>query len=181
MQYRVINETGFDFVKARRCSGRESVAQKIVFWIEHKKDGEIFSIQELTRDLGLTNKQFEKAKSGNKVINDYSSYVTLADGAKVKLAASLADTASADKYKIFSGDSVTVSELKVLTPFINPIVPIEIRSSNPIPVFSNFFAMYTTNLKFLSTNFCLTCKLSSNDNCLISSASSLGAKGGGKV
>lgn len=32
------------------------------------------------------------------------------------------------------------------------MVPIEIKSSIPTPVFSNFFAIYTTNLKFLSTN-----------------------------
>lgn len=75
--------TGFDFIKARRCSGRESVAQKIVFWIEHKKDGEIFSVKELTDDLCITNKQFEKAKSKNKVLNDYFS-THLAEGFQQK-------------------------------------------------------------------------------------------------
>lgn len=75
--------TGFDFIKSRRYSGRESVAQKIVFWIEHKKDGEIFSVKELTDDLDITNKQFEKAKSKNKVLNDYFS-THLAEGFQQK-------------------------------------------------------------------------------------------------
>ena len=73
------------------------------------------------------------------------------------------------------------SELNVFTPFIKPIVPIDIKSSIPIPVFSNFFAMYTTNLKFLSTNICLVCKLSSSDSLFINSASSSGGNGGGNV
>ena len=35
---------------------------------------------------------------------------------------------------------------------INPIVPIDIRSSTPTPVLSNFFAIYTTSRKLCSTN-----------------------------
>ena len=59
---------------------------------------------------------------------------------------------------------IFLSALNVFTPFISPIVPIDIKSSIPIPVFSNFFAIYTTNRKFLSTNICLASKLSSSDN-----------------
>ena len=44
------------------------------------------------------------------------------------------------------------SGLNVFTAFIKPIVPILIKSSILIPVFSNFLAIYTTNLKFLSIN-----------------------------
>ena len=73
-----------------------------------------------------------------------------------------------------------LSVLKVLTPFINPIVPIDIKSSIPIPVFSNFFAMYTTNLKFLSTKVFLA--LSSPFASFSSTfSSSSGSSGGGKV
>ena len=42
--------------------------------------------------------------------------------------------------------------LNVFIAFISPIVPIDIKSSISIPVFSNFFDMYTTSLKFLSTS-----------------------------
>ena len=57
-----------------------------------------------------------------------------------------------------------INSLKVFTPFIKPIVPIDIKSTIPIPVFSNFLEIYTTNLKFLSTKTCLASKLSSSDN-----------------
>ena len=72
------------------------------------------------------------------------------------------------------------SVLKVFTPFINPIVPVEIKSSSPTPVFSNFLAIYTTSLKFLSTNVCFTssCPLS---NFFKSSSSSSGVNGGGRL
>ena len=76
---------------------------------------------------------------------------------------------------------IFLSDLNVFTPFINPIVPIDIKSSNPIPVFSNFFAMYTTSLKFLSTSVCLASKLSSLSNCSIYFCSSSGSNGGGNV
>ena len=62
---------GFALVKARRYSKGESNAQKIVFWIEHKKDGEVFSIQDMLSDLGLTNDQFKAVRKDNKVIKDY--------------------------------------------------------------------------------------------------------------
>ena len=39
---------------------------------------------------------------------------------------------------------------KVFIALINPMVPIEIRSSTPTPVLSNFFAIYTTSLKLCS-------------------------------
>ena len=45
-----------------------------------------------------------------------------------------------------------LSALKVFIALISPIVPIDIRSSIPIFVFSNFFAMYTTSRRFLSTS-----------------------------
>ena len=47
--------------------------------------------------------------------DDYSSQVTLNDGAKVKLDVSLADTASADKFAIASG-GVTINENKRIIP-----------------------------------------------------------------
>ena len=73
-----------------------------------------------------------------------------------------------------------LSVLNVFTPFISPIVPIDIKSSNPTPVFSNFFAMYTTNLKFLSTNFCfVSCFPSASSHSNVSSSS--GVNGGGKL
>ena len=43
-----------------------------------------------------------------------------------------------------------LSLLKVLIALINPMVPMEIKSSTPTPVLSNFFAMYTTSLKLCS-------------------------------
>ena len=73
------------------------------------------------------------------------------------------------------------SLLNVFTPFIRPIVPIDIKSSIPIPVFSNFLAMYTTNLKFLSTKICLASKLLFSDNFFMYFSSSFGGNGGGNV
>ena len=75
---------------------------------------------------------------------------------------------------------IFLSTLKVLTPFINPIVPIEIKSSKPTPVFSNFLAIYTTNLKFLSTK---TLRASFSPFSILSniSCSSSGVNGGGNV
>ena len=70
--------------------------------------------------------------------------------------------------------------LNVLIDFIKPIVPIEIRSSIPIPVFSNFLAIYTTNLKFLSTNSCLTDSSPLLNLCSACSSSS-DSNGGGSV
>ena len=43
-----------------------------------------------------------------------------------------------------------LSGLKVFIPLIKPIVPMEIKSSTPTPVLSNFFAMYTTSLRLCS-------------------------------
>ena len=63
---------------------------------------------------------------------------------------------------------------------MSPIAPIEIKSSIPIPVFSNFLAMYTTNLKFLSTKICRASLALSPDNWLIISDSSSGGNGGGR-
>lgn len=62
---------GFALVKARRYSKGESNAQRIVFWIEHKKDGDVFSIQDMLSDLELTNNQFKAIKRDNKVIKNY--------------------------------------------------------------------------------------------------------------
>ena len=50
---------GFELVKSRRFSKGESNAQRIVFWIEHRNDGEIFSVQEMLHDLNLTNEQLK--------------------------------------------------------------------------------------------------------------------------
>ena len=70
--------------------------------------------------------------------------------------------------------------LNVFIAFINPIVPIEIKSSKSIPVFSNFLAIYTTNLKFLSTKICFEL-LSSSSILESTSISSSAESGGGKV
>lgn len=74
---------GFELVKSRRFSKGESNAQRIVFWIEHRNDGEIFSIQEMLHDLDLTNEQFKGIKRDNKVIRDYFT-TQLAEGYKQK-------------------------------------------------------------------------------------------------
>ncbi len=68
----------------------------------------------------------------------------------------------------------------VLIAFISPIVPIDIKSSIPVPVFSNFLAMYTTSLKFLSTSSCRV-SLSPCANFFRAFASSSAFKGGGNV
>ena len=46
-----------------------------------------------------------------------------------------------------------LSVLKVLMPLMSPIVPIEIRSSTFTPVFSNFFARYTTSRRLWAISF----------------------------
>ena len=75
---------------------------------------------------------------------------------------------------------IFLSVLNVFIAFINPIVPIDIKSSSPTPVFSNFLAMYTTSLKFLSTNVCLTLSSPLANFSSISVSSSL-VNGGGNV
>ena len=42
------------------------------------------------------------------------------------------------------------SGLNVLIALISPIVPMEIKSSTPTPVLSNFFAIYTTRRRLCS-------------------------------
>lgn len=74
---------GFELIKSRRFSNGESNAQRIVFWIEHKNDGDVFSIQEMLHDLDLTNEQFKGVKRDNKVIRDYFT-TQLAEGCKTK-------------------------------------------------------------------------------------------------
>ena len=77
------------------------------------------------------------------VINDYSSQVTLNDGAKVKLDVSLAG-ASADKYNIESGGSVTVNEIKVLTD-TNTNATVKIANSGDVSLAENLVAYTTAN------------------------------------
>ena len=60
------------------------------------------------------------------------------------------------------------------------MVPIDIKSSKPTPVFSNFLAIYTTNLKFLSTNVFLV-SASFSANFLSNISSSSGSNGGGNI
>ncbi|MPN37149.1 hypothetical protein SDC9_184665 [bioreactor metagenome] len=69
--------------------------------------------------------------------------------------------------------------LNVLTALIKPIVPIDIKSSTSIPVFSNFLDMYTTSLKFRSIKTVLT--LSSFSKFCNSSFSSSALSGGGNM
>ena len=72
-----------------------------------------------------------------------------------------------------------LSALNEFIALIRPIVPIETRSSMPIPVFSNFFEMYTTSLKLCSMSiFLLFVSVFIFE---IASASSDGDRGGGSV
>lgn len=71
---------------------------------------------------------------------------------------------------------IFLSLLYVPTAFISPIVPIEIRSSIPTPLFSNFFAMYTTSLRLCSIS---VLRAAASGKASIASASSPGSSGGG--
>ena len=71
-----------------------------------------------------------------------------------------------------------LSVLNVFIPLIRPIVPIDIKSSTPTPVLSNFFAMYTTSLKLCSINILLadsSFSFINFSNCFASSSPSSGA------
>ena len=67
---------------------------------------------------------------------------------------------------------------KVPTALMRPIVPIEIRSSIPTLVFSNFLAMYTTRRRLCSIRALFAPSSGSRES---SSLSSSGLSGGGSV
>ena len=75
-----------------------------------------------------------------------------------------------------------LSGLKVLIDLMSPIEPIEIRSSTPMPVLSNFFAIYTTRRRLCSIRVAF---VNSESVPLrrfsISISSSDGDRGGGRV
>ena len=73
-----------------------------------------------------------------------------------------------------------LSALKVLIALIRPIVPIEMRSSIPIPVLSNFFAMKTTRRRLCSIRVFLA-PSESKSSLFMTSDSSAGDRGGGRV
>ena len=75
---------------------------------------------------------------------------------------------------------IFLSGLKVFIAFIRPIVPIEIKSSTYMPVFSNFRAIYTTRRRFLSINVALT-DISPSASAFMSLASSSFVSGEGSV
>ena len=74
-----------------------------------------------------------------------------------------------------------LSGLKVLMDLINPIVPIDIRSSTPTPVLSNFLAMYTTNRKLCSIKIAFASSSYSVPKSLITCVSFSSSNGGGST
>ena len=67
---------------------------------------------------------------------------------------------------------------KVLTALISPMVPVEIRSSIPMPVFSNLRAIYTTKRRLCSISVPLALE-SPASMASTSARSSSGFNGGG--
>ena len=72
------------------------------------------------------------------------------------------------------------STRKVDTALMRPIVPMEMRSSMPIPVFSNRRARYTTNRRLRSMSVCLARSLPAASS-FKSVCSCAGASGWGKT
>ena len=73
-----------------------------------------------------------------------------------------------------------LSARKVLMALMSPMVPMEIRSSMLMPVFSNRRAIYTTSRRFRSMSVCRACGSPCSRRAMTSVSSSLG-RGGGKV
>ena len=71
-----------------------------------------------------------------------------------------------------------LSARKVPTALMSPMVPMEIRSSIPTPVFSNRRAMYTTSRRLCSIS---SLRASSSPMRSSSSASRSRLRGGGRV
>src|SRR5690625_5110230 len=70
--------------------------------------------------------------------------------------------------------------LKLSTPLINPIVPMEIKSSVYSPVLSNFFTIWATSRKLCSINLFLASLLPSSISLIYFNSSSVD-KGWGNV
>ena len=64
---------------------------------------------------------------------------------------------------------------------MRPMVPMEIRSSTPTPVLSNFFAMYTTSRRLCSMSSFLAALSSSVPSLPMASASSSASRGAGRM
>ena len=76
---------------------------------------------------------------------------------------------------------IFLSGLNVLIALISPIVPMEIKSSTPTPVLSNFFAMYTTSRKLCSIKSFFALSSRSEPSALIILASSSTSNGAGST
>ena len=76
---------------------------------------------------------------------------------------------------------IFLSGSNVLIAFINPIVPIEIKSSTPTPVLSNFFAIYTTRRRLCSISIFLACSSFSVPSPRIAFLSSSVSNGAGRI
>ena len=74
-----------------------------------------------------------------------------------------------------------LSALKVLIALIRPMVPMEIRSSTPTQVLSNFLAIYTTSRRLCSISRDRASVSSSVPRRAIISASFLLSSGGGRI
>ena len=68
-----------------------------------------------------------------------------------------------------------------LIALISPIVPIDIKSSTPTPVLSNFFAIYTTSLKLCSIRVCFASASEAVPSASIAFCSSLAPSGAGNI
>ena len=81
---------------------------------------------------------------------DTSSFTLLLRRRYIRISFSMHLDAYVASFIFFSG-------LNVFIPFMRPIVPIDIRSSTHTPVFSNFFARYTTSLRLCSISCFFAC------------------------
>ena len=74
-----------------------------------------------------------------------------------------------------------LSGLKVLMDLIRPMVPMDIRSSTPTPVLSNFFAMYTTSRRLCSIRMAFASSSYSVPRSLMTLLSFSISRGGGST
>ena len=67
-------------IRNRKTNGEKSVAQKIIDWIDCVGDGEVFETKQICGDLGISTKQFHKAKEKNNGLKQMLKIMSVSKG-----------------------------------------------------------------------------------------------------
>ena len=67
-------------IRNRKTCGEKSVAQKIIDWIDCVCDGEVFATKQICDDLGISTKQFHKAKDKNNGLKQMLKIMSVSKG-----------------------------------------------------------------------------------------------------